>query len=137
MAKEITELSCGDCQHCKRVNLWMCDYCCDVSGWPVNKNDPACISALPKNKKKMARKAIDIVSDTKRKIDKARQRGDFRPAPYFDAKAAADLCNPLNYGGNNKSAWIKKIAEAAALLLCEIETIQSIKGDGIENLLPL
>ena len=79
----------------------------------------------------MARKAIEIVSDAKRKIDKARQCGDFRPAPYFDAQAAADLCNPLNYGGNNKSEWIKKLATAAAYILCEIETVQSIKGDGI------
>lgn len=55
----------------------------------------------------MARPAIEIVSDAKRKIDKERQRGDFRPAPYFDAQAAA------------------------AHILCEIETIQAIKGDGI------
>lgn len=79
----------------------------------------------------MARKAIDIVSDAKRKIDKDRQRGDFRPAPFYDADMAAELCNPLNYGGNNKSEWIKKLVTAAALILCEIETIQAIKGDGI------
>lgn len=79
----------------------------------------------------MARNPIDIVSEAKRKIDKARQRGNFRPAPYFDAQAAADLCNPLNYDGNNKSEWIKKLSAAAAHILCEIETIQSIKGDGI------
>lgn len=81
----------------------------------------------------MARPAIEIVSDAKRKIDKARQRGNFRPAPYFDAQAAADLCNPLNYGGNNKSEWIKKLSAAAAHILCEIETIQAINGDGIEQ----
>lgn len=79
----------------------------------------------------MARKAIDIVSDAKRKIDKDRQRGDFRPAPFYDADAAADLCNPLNYGGNNKSEWIKRLSAAAAHILCEIELIQAIKGDGI------
>lgn len=79
----------------------------------------------------MARPAIEIVSDAKRKIDKARQRGNFRPAPFFDADTAADLCNPLNYGGNNKSEWIRKLATAAAHILCEIETIQAIKGDGI------
>ncbi len=55
----------------------------------------------------MARPAIEIVSDAKRKIDKERQRGDFQPAPYFDAQVAA------------------------AHILCEIETIQAIKGDGI------
>lgn len=81
----------------------------------------------------MARPAIEIVSDAKRKIDKARQCGNFRPAPYFDAQMAAGLCDPLNYGGNNKSAWIKKLADAAAHILCEIETIQAIKGDGIEQ----
>lgn len=75
----------------------------------------------------MARPAIEIVSDAKRKIDKDRQRGDFRPAPFFDAQAAAEM---LNYGGNNKSEWIKKLA-TAAYILCEIETIQAIKGDGI------
>lgn len=79
----------------------------------------------------MARNAIDIVSEAKRKLDKERQRGDFRPAPFFDADLAAGLCNPLNYGGNNKSEWIKKLAGAAALILCEIETIQAINGDGI------
>lgn len=55
----------------------------------------------------------------------------FRPAPFFDANLAVELCNPLNYGGNNKSEWIKKLAGAAAIILCEIETIQAIKGDGI------
>lgn len=79
----------------------------------------------------MARKAIDIVSDAKRKIDKARQRGDFRPVPFYDAYMAAELCNPLNYGGNNKSEWIKKLSAAAAHILCEIEMIQAIEGDGI------
>lgn len=79
----------------------------------------------------MARKAIEIVSDAKRKIDKERQRGDFRPAPFYDADMAADLCNPLNYGGNNKSEWIKRLSVAAAHILCEIELIQAIKGDGI------
>lgn len=79
----------------------------------------------------MARPAIDIVSDAKRKIDKERQRSGFRPEPFFDADLAAELCNPLNYGGNNKSEWIKKLAGAAALILCEIETIQAINGDGI------
>lgn len=81
----------------------------------------------------MARPAIEIVSDAKRKIDKDRQRGDFRPAPFFDADMAAELSNPLNYGGNNKSEWIKKLAKAAAYILCEIETIQAIKGDGIQQ----
>ena len=79
----------------------------------------------------MARPAIEIVSEAKRKIDKARQRGDFRPALFFDAQAASDLCDPLYYVGNNKSEWIKRLSAAAAHILCEIETIQSINGDGI------
>lgn len=79
----------------------------------------------------MARPAIEIVSDAKRKIDKERQRSDFDPAPYFYAHAASIMCDPTNYGGNNKSEWIKKLVTAAAYILCEIETIQSIKGDGI------
>ena len=79
----------------------------------------------------MVRPAIEIVSEAKRKIDKARQSGNFRPAPFYDADMAAELCNPLNYGGNNKSEWIKKLSAAAAHILCEIETIQAIKGDGI------
>ena len=81
----------------------------------------------------MARPAIEIVSDAKRKIDKERQRGDFRPTPYFDAQAAAEICDPTNYGGNNKSEWIKKLATAAAHILCEIETIQAIKGMAFTN----
>lgn len=80
----------------------------------------------------MARKAIDIVADAKRKIDKGRERGNFRLAPYSDAQQASMLCDPLNYGGNNKSEWIKRLATAAAYILCEIETIQAIKGDGIQ-----
>lgn len=79
----------------------------------------------------MARKAIDIVADAKRKIDKSRELGDFRPAPFFDAQLASELCDPVNYGGNNKSTWIRKLVDAAAFILCEIETIQKIKGDGI------
>lgn len=78
----------------------------------------------------MARKAIDIVADAQRKIKKE-IIGTFQPAPYFLAQAASELCDPDNYGGNNKSEWIKKLAAAAAYLLCEIETIQAIKGDGI------
>lgn len=46
-------------------------------------------------------------------------------------KRFAGMCDPTNYGGNNKSEWIKKLATAAAHILCEIETIQAIKGDGI------
>lgn len=57
----------------------------------------------------MARPAIEIVSDAKRKIDKERQRGDFRPVPYFDAQAAAGMCAPTNYGGNNKFRMDKEI----------------------------
>ena len=79
----------------------------------------------------MARKAIEIVSDVKRKLEKDRQKGDFSPAPYYDAVAASHLCDPDNFGGNNKSEWIKKLALAAAHILCEIETVQSIKSDGI------
>lgn len=80
----------------------------------------------------MARKAIDIVADAKRKIEKGREKGNFRPAPYFDAQQASMLSDPLRYGGNNKSEWIKRLATAAAYILCEIETIQAIKGDGIQ-----
>lgn len=79
----------------------------------------------------MARKAIDIVSEAKRKLDKERQSSGFRPTPFFYANLACTLCDPHEYNGNNKSDWIKRIAGAAALLLVEIETIQSIKGDGI------
>lgn len=79
----------------------------------------------------MARPAIEIVSEAKRKIDKARQSVDFRPEPFSDAELAAGMCDPINYGGNNKSEWIKKLSAAAAYILCEIETIQAIKGDGI------
>ena len=97
----------------------------------MTKTAPRVFQYYQKTQNIMARPAIEIVSYAKRKIDKARQRGNFRPAPYFDAQAAADLCNPLNYGGNNKSEWIKKLSAAAAHILCEIETIQAINGDGI------
>ena len=79
----------------------------------------------------MARKAIEIVSDAKRKMDKERKSGDFQPVPFFDAKMATELADPSHYVGNNKSEWIKRLAKAAAHILCEIETIQAIKGDGI------
>lgn len=79
----------------------------------------------------MARKAIEIVADKKRKMDKDRIKGNFHPSPTCDAAAASLICTPDNYAGNNKSEWIKRLATAAALILCEIETIQAIKGDGI------
>lgn len=81
----------------------------------------------------MARPAIDIIIEAKRKIEKNRKRDNIPTVPFMDADTAAALCNPSNYGGNNKSEWIKKLFIAAALLVCEIETIQSIKGDGIEK----
>ena len=84
----------------------------------------------------MARKAIDLVADAKRKIDKGREKGNFRPAPYFDAQLASEMCDPTIHLGNNKSEWIKKLVTAAAYILCEIETIQAIKGDGIQQLYP-
>ena len=79
----------------------------------------------------MARNAIDIIIDGVKKIKKDRQRGDFRPAPFYDANLAVELCDPAEYPGNNKSEWIKRLAAAAAHIVCEIETVQSIKGDGI------
>lgn len=79
----------------------------------------------------MARNAIDIVSEAKRKLDKERKSAGIRTTPFFYANLACTLCDPKEYNGNNKSDWIKRIAGAAALLLVEIETIQSIKGDGI------
>ena len=62
----------------------------------------------------MARKAIEIVSDAKRKIDKERKSCDFKPAPFFDADVAKEYANPNNYKGRNKSEWIKRLAKAAA-----------------------
>ncbi len=79
----------------------------------------------------MARPAIEIVSDAKRKIDKERKRDGITFPAFSNAQFAAQMCDPTNYGGNNKSEWIKKLATAAAYILCEIETIQAIKGDGI------
>lgn len=99
-----------------------------MMGFPVGPDDAACISIF-KKEDEMARPAIDIIQDAKRKIEKRRK--DFRPAPFYDASQAADLCDPANYLGNNKSEYIHKLATAAAYIICEIETIQAIKGDGI------
>lgn len=79
----------------------------------------------------MARCVLDIAAEAKRKIDKEREKGDFLPGPFYDAKFASQLCDPKNYGGNNKSEWIRKLAYAAAHIFCEMETIQRKKGDGI------
>lgn len=79
----------------------------------------------------MARNAIDIVADAKRKIDKERGNARFASRPFENANLALQYVAPENYGGNNKSEWIRRLAKAAALILCEIETIQAIKGDGI------
>lgn len=81
----------------------------------------------------MARPAIDIIIEAKRKIEKNRKRYNTITVPFEDAATAAVLCDPSAYQGNNKSEYIKKLSIAAALLVCEIETIQSIKGDGIEK----
>lgn len=78
----------------------------------------------------MARNPIDIVAEQKRKIDKERKRENYTPTPYEDAGMARWLCDPNN-NGNNKSEWIRILAKAAAYIICEIETTQSIKGDGI------
>lgn len=77
----------------------------------------------------MARKATDIVEDEKRRIEKT-QKGKIAE-PYYNAGLASYLCNPQEFCGNNKSEWIKHLAEAGARILLEIETIQAIKGDGI------
>ena len=77
----------------------------------------------------MARNAIDIIIDNVKKIKKDRK--DFRPAPFYDANLALELCDPAEFPGNNKSEWIKRLTAAAAHIVCEIETIQRKRGDGI------
>lgn len=79
----------------------------------------------------MARPVLEIVAEAKRKIDKERMKFGYQSVPFNDAKLASNLCDPCKYGGNNKSEWIKKLATAVAYILCEIETIQRKKGDGI------
>lgn len=78
----------------------------------------------------MARSAIEIVLDAKKRGEKERTKAKI--GPYYPFEAATHAAGILGQQhGNNKSEWIKQLANAAALILCEIETIQAIKGDGI------
>lgn len=77
----------------------------------------------------MARKAIEIVLDEKKRLEKECKKTKTVFAPFQAAYRADGMIK--GSVGNNKSQHIKNMAKAAALLLCEIETIQAIKGDGI------
>ena len=50
--ERLTDLKCGDCAHCRLGGWWTREHLCDVSGMPVDKDDGACISVLPKAKLK-------------------------------------------------------------------------------------
>lgn len=47
METELTKLKCRDCMHCHNAGWWE-ELACDISGFPVDPDGPACISALPK-----------------------------------------------------------------------------------------
>ena len=44
MAKDLTELKCRDCLHYKLTGWWDPQKTCEISGFPVDKDGPACIS---------------------------------------------------------------------------------------------
>lgn len=48
MATELTKLKCRDCLHLKLNGWWDMSRSCELSGFPVGKDEPACISVLPK-----------------------------------------------------------------------------------------
>lgn len=77
----------------------------------------------------MARKAIDIVADAQRKIKKTVPIWAEVPVGC-SMEYVLSLIAQENLP-NNKSERIKMLAEAAGNILCEIERIQAIKGDGI------
>ena len=49
--KPLTELKCRDCLHNKLTGWWDPIRVCEIGGFPVDKDGPACISVLPKNTK--------------------------------------------------------------------------------------
>ena len=56
MAKDLTELKCRDCANYVLSGWWDPVRVCTVSGFPVDKNGPACISIIPKNDKRNGKK---------------------------------------------------------------------------------
>ena len=58
MAKELTELKCRDCVHYKLTGWWDMSRMCELSGFPVDKDGPACISVLPKLSARERRECI-------------------------------------------------------------------------------
>lgn len=44
MERKVEELICGNCKHCRKVVIWFSEYACEISGWPINKDNPVCVS---------------------------------------------------------------------------------------------
>ncbi len=49
--QNLTELKCRDCIHYRLSGWWDPQRVCEIGGFPVDKDGPACISVLPKNSK--------------------------------------------------------------------------------------
>ena len=58
MATELTELKCRDCVHHKLTGWWDMSRTCELSGFPVDKDEPACISVLPKSSARESRENV-------------------------------------------------------------------------------
>lgn len=46
--KPLTQLKCRDCLHCKLTGWWDPQHACEIGGFPVDRETPACISIDPK-----------------------------------------------------------------------------------------
>ena len=44
MERKVEELICGNCKHCRKIVIWFSEYACEISGWPINKDNPVCVS---------------------------------------------------------------------------------------------
>ncbi len=49
--ERLSDLKCGDCIHRRLSGCWAPQYVCEIDGFTVDKDGPACISVLPKNTK--------------------------------------------------------------------------------------
>lgn len=49
--ERLTDLKCRNCLHCVSSGWWDPQRVCEISGFPVDKDGPACISVLPQKTK--------------------------------------------------------------------------------------
>lgn len=47
METDLTKLKCRDCMHYKLAGWWDSQCVCEIAGFPVDKDGPACASVNP------------------------------------------------------------------------------------------